>query len=294
MTKCLETFMKENAPKIDKTLHALIDELSIPSELKKSMIYSINAGGKRVRPLLVLATLDDLDIQLDDAYIVACAVELIHTYSLIHDDLPAMDDDDYRRGKLTNHKVFGDALAILAGDAMQALAFQCLTRTTSLAPTQQVELIRLLSEASGAEGMVGGQVLDLEGEARSLNVDELEAIHVRKTGALLSFSIEAGAILAQLCDDKKGQLKRYAHHIGLAFQIKDDILDVTSTTEQLGKPANSDEVQNKSTYPALLGIDGATEQMYARYEEALDALRFLEKEDALLAQFAHYIVERTL
>src|SRR5699024_796941 len=135
MTKCLETFMKENAPKIDKTLHALIDELSIPSELKKSMIYSINAGGKRVRPLLVLATLDDLDIQLDDAYIVACAVELIHTYSLIHDDLPAMDDDDYRRGKLTNHKVFGDALAILAGDAMQALAFQCLTRTTSLAPT---------------------------------------------------------------------------------------------------------------------------------------------------------------
>ncbi|HEY4565761.1 MAG TPA: farnesyl diphosphate synthase [Savagea sp.] len=294
MTKCLETFMKENAPKIDKTLHALIDELSIPSELKKSMIYSINAGGKRVRPLLVLATLDDLDIQLDDAYIVACAVELIHTYSLIHDDLPAMDDDDYRRGKLTNHKVFGDALAILAGDAMQALAFQCLTRTTSLAPTQQVELIRLLSEASGAEGMVGGQVLDLEGEARSLNVDELEAIHVRKTGALLSFSIEAGAILAQLCDDKKGQLKRYAHHIGLAFQIKDDILDVTSTTEQLGKPANSDEAQNKSTYPALLGIDGATEQMYARYEEALDALRFLEKEDALLAQFAHYIVERTL
>ena len=294
MTKCLETFMKENAPKIDKTLHALIDELSIPSELKKSMIYSINAGGKRVRPLLVLATLDDLDIQLDDAYIVACAVELIHTYSLIHDDLPAMDDDDYRRGKLTNHKVFGDALAILSGDAMQALAFQCLTRTTSLAPTQQVELIRLLSEASGAEGMVGGQVLDLEGEARSLNVDELEAIHVRKTGALLSFSIEAGAILAQLCDDKKGQLKRYAHHIGLAFQIKDDILDVTSTTEQLGKPANSDEAQNKSTYPALLGIDGATEQMYARYEEALDALRFLEKEDALLAQFAHYIVERTL
>ena len=294
MTKCLETFMKENAPKIDKTLHALIDELSIPSELKKSMIYSINAGGKRVRPLLVLATLDDLDIQLDDAYIVACAVELIHTYSLIHDDLPAMDDDDYRRGKLTNHKVFGDALAILAGDAMQALAFQCLTRTTSLAPTQQVELIRLLSEASGAEGMVGGQVLDLEGETRSLNVDELEAIHVRKTGALLSFSIEAGAILAQLCDDKKGQLKRYAHHIGLAFQIKDDILDVTSTTEQLGKPANSDEAQNKSTYPALLGIDGATEQMYARYEEALDALRFLEKEDALLAQFAHYIVERTL
>lgn len=294
MTKCLETFMKENAPKIDKTLHALIDELSIPSELKKSMIYSINAGGKRVRPLLVLATLDDLDIQLDDAYIVACAVELIHTYSLIHDDLPAMDDDDYRRGKLTNHKVFGDALAILAGDAMQALAFQCLTRTASLAPTQQVELIRLLSEASGAEGMVGGQVLDLEGEARSLNVDELEAIHVRKTGALLSFSIEAGAILAQLCDDKKGQLKRYAHHIGLAFQIKDDILDVTSTTEQLGKPANSDEAQNKSTYPALLGIDGATEQMYARYEEALDALRFLEKEDALLAQFAHYIVERTL
>lgn len=294
MTKCLETFMKENAPKIDKTLHALIDELSIPSELKKSMIYSINAGGKRVRPLLVLATLDDLDIQLDDAYIVACAVELIHTYSLIHDDLPAMDDDDYRRGKLTNHKVFGDALAILAGDAMQALAFQCLTRTTALAPTQQVELIRLLSEASGAEGMVGGQVLDLEGEARSLNVDELEAIHVRKTGALLSFSIEAGAILAQLCDDKKGQLKRYAHHIGLAFQIKDDILDVTSTTEQLGKPANSDEAQNKSTYPALLGIDGATEQMYARYEEALDALRFLEKEDALLAQFAHYIVERTL
>jgi len=294
MAMPLEKFIEVNTPKINETLHALLDAQEGPEELIDAMRYSIDAGGKRVRPLLVLATLEDLDLRIDDALYVAAAVELIHTYSLIHDDLPAMDNDDYRRGKLTNHKVYGEALAILAGDAMQALAFESITKTKDVVPEQQVELIQLLSKAAGAQGMVAGQVLDLAGEGKQLSLEDIERIHVRKTGALLRFSIEAGAILAQLCPDKHEYLRQYAHNIGLAFQIKDDILDVTSTTEQLGKPAGSDEESDKSTYPSLLGLDGAKQVLQDRHREAVESLHFLEKENTLLEQFADYIIERDL
>ena len=292
----LQQFIEREIPKVNAALYALLDQSTMPATLKESMHYSIEAGGKRVRPLLVLAVLEDAleaDERVEDRYAVAAAIELIHTYSLIHDDLPAMDDDDYRRGKLTNHKKFGEAMAILAGDAMQAMAFQSIAEAHSIPADIRIELVQLLAKASGADGMVGGQVLDLEGETRQLSLEELEHVHIHKTGALLTYSIEAGAILSRMCEHERSELKRYARHIGLAFQIKDDILDVTSTTEQLGKPANSDEASEKSTYPAILGLEQSEKQMQAHYEQAIDAIAFFQ-EDSYLHQFAHYIVARDL
>lgn len=292
MHEKLQQFIDKHIPIIDEQLNALLEAIDAPSTLKSSMIYSVNAGGKRIRPLLVLATLEDLRVESKDALLVACAVELIHTYSLIHDDLPCMDDDDFRRGKLTNHKVYGEALAVLAGDALQALAFSVLTKLSDTPAQQTIELIRLLSNASGAQGMVGGQVLDIEGEESHLTLSELETVHLNKTGALLSFCIEAGAILACLHKDETEQVKVYAENIGLAFQIQDDILDITATTEELGKTAGSDETSDKTTYPSLLGLDGATKKLNEHHLLAKKSLSFLQDDESLLALFADYIVER--
>lgn len=284
--------MENNIRKIDDMLHTFLAEQDTPETLQSSMAYSVNAGGKRIRPLLVLATLEDLGAESKDALKVAAAVELIHTYSLIHDDLPAMDDDDFRRGKPTNHKEFGEAMAVLAGDALQALAFESLTDLPNTPPSVAIELIGLLAKASGASGMVAGQVLDLEGEGKSLALTDLEEIHLNKTGALLSFCIESAAILADINDEKMDYLKVFAKNIGLAFQIQDDILDVTSTTEELGKNAGSDETSDKTTYPMLLGLEGARERLAHHHLLAKESLSFLENEQSLLALFANYIVER--
>lgn len=292
MHEKLEKFMDHHIPIIDEQLNILLEALDAPSALKSSMIYSINAGGKRIRPLLVLATLEDLEVESKDALLVACAVEFIHTYSLIHDDLPSMDDDDFRRGKLTNHKVYGEAIAVLAGDALQTLAFDVLTKLTETPAQQIIELIRLLSNASGAQGMVGGQVLDIEGEESSLTLAQLEKVHLNKTGALLSFCIEAGAVLASLHKKQTEQVKAYAKNIGLAFQIQDDILDITATTEELGKTAGSDETSDKTTYPSILGLDGARKKLDEHHLLAKNSLSFLQDDESLLALFADYIVER--
>lgn len=292
MHEKLEKFMDHHIPIIDEQLNILLEALDAPSALKSSMIYSINAGGKRIRPLLVLATLEDLEVESKDALLVACAVEFIHTYSLIHDDLPSMDDDDFRRGKLTNHKVYGEAIAVLAGDALQTLAFDVLTKLTETPAQQIIELIRLLSNASGAQGMVGGQVLDIEGEESSLTLAQLEKVHLNKTGALLSFCIEAGAVLASLHKKQTEQVKAYAKNIGLAFQIQDDILDITATTEELGKTAGSDETSDKTTYPSILGLDGARKKLGEHHLLAKNSLSFLQDDESLLALFADYIVER--
>lgn len=288
----LQQFMSEKLTVIDSQLHRLLSAIDVSATLKSAMTYSVDAGGKRIRPLLVLATLKDLGVESDDAVMVACAVELIHTYSLIHDDLPCMDDDDFRRGMPTNHKVYGEGVAVLAGDALQALAFDCLTQLKATSAERVLQIIRILAEASGAQGMVGGQMLDIEGEAKPLELAELENIHVHKTGALLTFSIEAAAILAGLEEEKTGYLKEYAWNIGLAFQIKDDILDVTATTEELGKTAGSDTVSDKSTYPSLLGLTGAKERLATHHQLAKDSLGFLDTSESLLALFADYIVER--
>ncbi|WP_203246952.1 polyprenyl synthetase family protein [Sporosarcina beigongshangi] len=292
MHKKLQNFISKNQPVIENELNHLLANLNVSETLKSSMSYSINAGGKRIRPLLVLATLEDLDVQSADALTVACAVELIHTYSLIHDDLPCMDDDDYRRGKLTNHKVYGEGVAVLAGDALQTLAFEALTTLQETSSKDALQLVKMLASASGAMGMVGGQMLDIEGEARPLSLMELETVHVNKTGALLSFCIEAGAVMAGLEVEKAANLNVFAWNIGLAFQIQDDILDITSTTEALGKTAGSDISSDKSTYPSLLGLEGARKRLAEHHRLAEESLDFLGKEEPLLKLFADYIVNR--
>lgn len=292
MDKQLQIFISDKTPQIDAEMNRLIASEKSPATLKDSMLYSVKAGGKRIRPLLVLAVLEDFDKVSGDDLKVACASELIHTYSLIHDDLPCMDDDDFRRGKPTNHKVYGEATAVLAGDALQTRAFGILASLQHTSPEKIVKLITLLADASGANGMVGGQILDMEGETALLSLPELEEVHMQKTGALLSFCIEAGAILADASESQLKQLREYARNIGLAFQIKDDILDVTSTTEQLGKTANSDAASDKSTYPSLLGLEGAQQQLEKYHKNAIESLSFLGKENAMLKLFADYIVHR--
>lgn len=290
----LKQFIDQNLPKIEEAMHRQLANNDVPETLREAMVYSVEAGGKRIRPLLILAVLEDLKVTNEDAYIVAAAVEFIHTYSLIHDDLPCMDDDDYRRGKLTNHKVFGEDVAVLAGDALQALAFECLTSLQQTSSANALELVRLLSAASGAAGMVKGQILDMEGERQVLPLAELEAVHLHKTGALLSFCIEAGAVLAGATEEQQEKFRVFSREIGLAFQIQDDILDITSTTEQLGKPANSDTDSEKSTYPSILGLEGAKIQLKEKHGKAIQALDDLRLEESILRALADYIIERNV
>lgn len=292
MSDTLKHFIDTQVPQIEQTMYNLVQQLHIPPTLQQSMLYSLQAGGKRIRPLFVLAVLDLYNKECEAGYIVGAAVEMIHTYSLIHDDLPIMDNDDFRRGQPTNHKVFGDAVAVLAGDALNSLAFGILTTMIDVNPEKRLELINLLSITAGAEGMVGGQVLDMEGESRQLTLSELEHVHVSKTGALLRFSIEAGAILADATLEERQSLVDYAHHIGLAFQIQDDILDIEGTTEQLGKTAGKDVASDKSTYPALLTLQGAKDKLHEHYTQAVAALDKVNGETTLLRQFAQYIVHR--
>ncbi|OCS88760.1 polyprenyl synthetase family protein [Caryophanon tenue] len=291
MEQQLQQFIATYTPQIEAAMAQEITRLSGPASLKESMQYSLDAGGKRIRPLYVLAVLNMFEQELTKGLPVAAAIEMMHTYSLIHDDLPCMDDDDFRRGKPTNHKVFGEDVAVLAGDALNSLCFGLLVRT-DVSAEQKVALVELLSETAGANGMVGGQVLDMEGEKRLLNLQELEQVHINKTGALLRFSIESGAILAGADAATRQALITYAHHIGLAFQIQDDILDIEGTTEQLGKTAGKDVASEKSTYPALLTLDGAKEKLNEHYELALAALAQLTVDTTLLQQFAAYIVNR--
>lgn len=245
--------------------------------LGKSMIYSLSAKAKRIRPLLVIAAILDLGGVVDeDVYKVVVALEWVHTYSLIHDDLPAMDDDALRRGKPTNHKVFGEATAILAGDALLTDAFDLLT-TLEIEPKKQVKLIHSLARAAGSQGMVQGQMLDLAGENKELTLDEVKEIHKLKTGALLEYSVMAGAILASASQEDQKLLMDYASHLGVAFQIRDDILDIISSTKELGKEVGQDEKLDKSTYPSLMGVDRSKELLQLEINLALDSLEKMEK-----------------
>lgn len=292
MNNRLKLFINEHLDYINRELEYQVERLVAPHTLKESMLYSLRAGGKRIRPLFVVAVSEMFNYKQKEVYTVGAAVEMIHTYSLIHDDLPSMDNDDLRRGKPTNHVVFGEAMATLAGDALNTLAFGVLARMENISADKKVELINLLSVASGAEGMVGGQVLDLDGENRQLNLSELEQVHLNKTGAILRFSIEAGAVLSNATMEARKALIEYARHIGLAFQIQDDILDVEGTSEQLGKTAGKDEESNKSTYPALLTLDGAKQKLNEHYQYALNALDNLSEDTTLLREFANYIISR--
>lgn len=293
MENTLKQFIDHNLPQLETTMYDFVESIKAPAHLKESMLYSLKAGGKRIRPLFVVAVCEMYNQSLEASYSVGSAVEMIHTYSLIHDDLPSMDDDELRRGKPTNHVVYGEALATLAGDALNTLAFGVIARLYNLSAEKRIELVNLLSIAAGAEGMVGGQVLDMDGEKRLLNILELETVHVNKTGALLRFSIEAGAVLANASKSDREALVEYAHHIGLAFQIQDDILDIEGTSEQLGKTAGKDVASEKSTYPALLTLDGAKQKLDEHYELAIEALQKIDIDTTLLRQFAQYIVRRS-
>ena len=266
-----------------------------PSDLHQAMRYAVLGGGKRIRPILVYATGAAVGAALEALDAPACAVECIHAYSLIHDDLPAMDNDDLRHGQPTCHKVFGEALAILTGDALQAQAFQVLSQDAAMVadPALRVQMLGVLAQAAGSRGMVGGQAIDLAAVGRELSLAELENMHVHKTGALIRASVLLGALSQPAIEPGVlDRLDRYAKYIGLAFQIRDDILDVVGDTATLGKSQGSDRVLDKPTYPALLGLEGAREHARVLYEEALTSLEPLGPATDTLRWIAAYIVER--
>ncbi|WP_203361798.1 polyprenyl synthetase family protein [Bacillus sp. REN10] len=288
----LSRFMKTHKEKLEAELRAIISAITAPDLLIQSMDYSLQAGGKRLRPMLLFATIAAFRQNPLIGMEAAAALEMIHTYSLIHDDLPSMDDDDLRRGKPTNHKVFGEATAILAGDALLTYAFQVVAQSKVYTNEQKVWLINWLSQAAGPAGMVGGQMADMEGENKRLALEELEYIHKHKTGKLLEFSVMAGAFLSGASEAQLQHFQTYANHIGLAFQIQDDILDVEGSEEKIGKRVGSDVNKHKSTYPALLTLAGAKEKLQEHVSEALQAIEQTNTNAELLKDLAHLIANR--
>lgn len=292
MNEKLKDFMDSRISELSPVLEGAVKSLDTESRLKESMLYSLTAGGKRIRPLLISGVLHDLGKVHPAELHVGAALEMIHTYSLIHDDLPAMDDDDLRRGKPTNHKVYGEATAILAGDAMLTESFSVIGKAPSLTDAEKLELILLLTRTAGAEGMVGGQMLDMDAEQKKLSENELENVHRLKTGALLTFAVEAGAILAKAKATDREQLRRYARHIGIAFQIQDDILDVVGDEKVTGKKTGADAEQGKNTYPGILTMEGARKKLLHHHTEAVKAISFLKDPDPILRLIADYIIHR--
>jgi geranylgeranyl diphosphate synthase type II len=262
-TRQLDAFAREYKHLLEKELQKLVERLEAPSIIKESMNYSLQAGGKRIRPLLLFATLEAFGVDPKRGLLAASAIEMIHTYSLIHDDLPSMDDDDLRRGKPTNHKVFGEAIAVLAGDALLTYSFEVLGSIPNeyASADTKIKLVMELAKAAGTEGMVGGQVADMLGEEKDLSLEELEYIHIHKTGKLLGYCVLAGAAMAGATQNQIEHLSKFAHHLGLAFQIQDDILDLIGNEELIGKPVGSDAANHKSTYPGLLTLEGAKEAL---------------------------------
>ncbi|MCD5323511.1 MULTISPECIES: polyprenyl synthetase family protein [Pontibacillus] len=288
----LGTFLENKRSKLNQQMEQQIYSMQIPEKLRESILYSIEAGGKRIRPVLLLAANEAFGGMEDRALAPACAVEMIHTYSLIHDDLPAMDDDDVRRGKPTNHMQFDEATAILAGDGLLTAAFHVITANDHLTDREKVFLTRELSKASGAEGMVAGQMLDMEAEEKTLSLEELEAIHRHKTGELLRFSAVAGAFIGGANPTQLRQIETYANYIGLLFQVQDDILDVIGEEGEIGKPVGSDVTNHKSTYPQLLGLEGAIEHKQKYAERARAALKEAGVDSSLLEDLIDYISDR--
>jgi len=266
--------MQEYQARVQRTLDRVLSNAQVPNRLRESMRYSTLSNGKRVRALLVYAAGIALDAPLQRLDAIAAALECVHAYSLIHDDLPAMDDDDLRRGQATNHIKYDDATAILAGDALQTLAFETIASPDSGLSDPQVRQISLkLAQASGAVGMVGGQILDILATEQQLSRAELEDVHSRKTGALINASVVCGALCSDYGNDTQIKaLSDYADHIGLAFQVVDDILDIESSTEELGKPSGADQALGKSTYPALIGLEASKELATNLYQRAIDCI----------------------
>jgi len=274
----------------------LVKELNEANPLDKtlceSMKYSLMAGGKRLRPVLLMAAADAVGAKGTDYLTTGCAMEMIHTYSLIHDDLPAMDDDDYRRGKLTNHKVYGAGMATLAGDALLTLAFEVMLRQQGVSAEKLVQVVREISTAAGPDGMVGGQALDMESEDKQISMETMKNIHLGKTGALFRAAIRSGAILGGASEDELQALTVYADNFGLAFQITDDILDVIGDEQVIGKPVGSDEKNHKSTYVTLTSLEEAQKLAQEAVDTAIDALKIFGEEADFLRELVAFLVKR--
>lgn len=291
MNKAYKEFVGKIVPKIDACLDHYLESIDCRLVLKRAMLYSIDAGGKRIRPVLTLAIVKSLGVDLDDELVkAASAVELIHTYSLIHDDLPEMDNDDLRRGKPTNHKMFGQAMAVLAGDALLTTSFEWLGQL-AIDDSKKLVLIIALSKAAGPLGMINGQVGDIKGENVQYNLEELKKVHYGKTAALLEYSCYCGSLLGNATEQQQTELVEFGKKFGLAFQIYDDILDVVATEEKLGKKVHKDNDENKNTYPQLLGLDGAYDalkQNITEMQKILARLQQLGMDCNLLSGFLDY------
>lgn len=283
----------DKVKKIGQAIHRYYEQKDIVSpDLIEAILYSVDAGGKRVRPLIFLELLEGFGVALTDAhYDVAAALEMIHTGSLIHDDLPAMDNDDYRRGRLTNHKKFNEATAILAGDSLFLDPYD-LVANAELSAEVKVALIAELAHASGTYGMVGGQMLDMEGEERKLSLSELQLIHANKTGKLLTFPVVAAGIVAGLADEDIKNLRKAGSLIGLAFQVRDDILDVTASFEEIGKTPKKDLLADKATYPSLLGLDKSYDILNESLDEAVAIFQKLSETQGLQTEKIAEMIER--
>lgn len=296
MNNALKDYLIACQNRVERALENRLPGASIlPQRLHDAMRYTVLDGGKRMRPLLTYCTGKTLGIAQDLLDAPACAVEFIHVYSLIHDDLPAMDDDDLRRGKATCHIAYDEATAILTGDALQALAFQTLACDPSITTSaeKRLEMISVLAKASGSQGMVGGQAIDLESVGKPLTLPELENMHIHKTGALIRASVQLATLsVPDLESAVSTKLDHYAKCIGLSFQVKDDILDEESDTATLGKTQGKDQQHNKPTYPALLGMEGAKQKARELHEQAVDSLSIFGKEADLLRELSLYIIQR--
>lgn len=292
----LKSYLEDCVNEVDKALDRwLPGKDMMPGSLHQAMRYSVFAGGKRLRPILMIAACEAVGGTAQQVMHAACAMEMIHTYSLIHDDLPAMDDDDYRRGQLTNHKVYGEATAILAGDALLTEAFRVLAdadANQSIPPATTVKVIEIASRFAGSHGMVGGQVVDMESEGKEIDFPTLEYIHTHKTGALILASVQIGGLLGGGNEEQIASLSRFGGAAGLAFQVADDILDVVGDQSEIGKDVGSDQARGKATYPAMLGLAEARQRATELCDMAVDALSPLGAAAETLQTLARYIVER--
>jgi geranylgeranyl diphosphate synthase type II len=291
----IKDYLARRAEEVNLWLDCLVPSETVPPhQLHQAMRYSLLAGGKRLRPTLVLASGEAFGAEADDLMPAACAIEMIHTYSLIHDDLPAMDNDDLRRGRPTCHKAFGEAVAILAGDALLTQAFRVLASDAPARnPERQVRVIREFATAAGTvDGMIGGQMADIENEGKQVDSSTLEYIHRSKTGALITAPVVVGGLIAGASDEQIEKLRAYGERIGLAFQIADDILDVTSTSEQLGKTPGKDQAARKATYPAIHGMNASEARARELVNEAVEIASSLGVDSRILEELARFIIAR--
>ena len=291
-----QVYLKEKTDFFETELKKELKELSYPETIAKGMEYAVLNGGKRLRPFLLFTTLELLNENINKGVKSAIALEMIHSYSLVHDDLPALDNDDYRRGKLTTHKVFGEAEGILIGDSLLTYAFYVLSQKNLefLSSEQIVKIISKTSEYAGINGMIGGQMIDIESENRKIDLETLKYIHSHKTGKLIKLPIEIACVIANLEKDKREVLEEYADLIGIAFQVKDDILDVEGTFEELGKPVGSDIDLHKATYPSILGMEESKKILNDTVEKAKEIIKnkFGEEKGKILISLADFIKNR--